>query len=142
MTCAIGVSACGSPSAPPADAAPDAAPYTVADDATIIRVAFADVTTEHCLGSYLLDDGAVQTTSCGTPGASTVVAVTTFGDHAPGGTPDEVGISHAAADACAPEARAWLDARGLPSSTPQLHVMPEEWDGTGTPLVCAVWTGA
>lgn len=140
VTCAIGVSACVAPSTP-SDDARVAAPYTVPDDATIVRVAFTDVTTEHCLGSYLLDKGAVQTTPCDTPGASTIVAVTTFGDHSPGGTPDEVGISRAAADVCAPEAEAWLDAHGLPSSTPQVHVMPDEWDGAGTPLICAVWTG-
>lgn len=141
VTCAVCASACGPPATQQAGEAPTTAPYVVADDAVVVPVTFADITTEHCLAGYLLDDGAVQTTSCTTPGSSTVVAVTTFGPRAPTGAPDPIEITAAAQEACAPATRSWLDEQDLPDGVPEIHVFPEAWSGPSTALVCAVWTG-
>ena len=108
----------------------------VGTDVDLVPLDFAEVTTEHCVGHYLLSaDGRVQTVDCARPGAAEVVAVTRFGEAAEGvdGT-EPVAVDRAAGEVCGP----LIAGAGGPELALQLHMYPLSWQGPETPLVCAV----
>jgi hypothetical protein len=106
---------------------------------TITLAPFSEITTETCLGDYLLLDKQVQITDCATPGAMQVVGVTSFGDAAPADSPTDLDIAAMAEKVCAPLIGDWTQSQLSVTTHPfSIFSYPDEWSGPSTPLICAV----
>ncbi|MDR2723346.1 MAG: septum formation family protein [Cellulomonadaceae bacterium] len=104
-------------------------------------VPFDEITTDHCLGSYLLDDGMLQTIDCDIPQAATIVTVTTFGSEAPDKDADLETKARALGRVCDSLIDAWYAENGNGRGKVGWTLFPEQadaWKGADTPVVCAI----
>jgi hypothetical protein len=122
------------------DSAADRDDPGMTKEAPLKLIAFDEVTAEHCLGDTAVRDGKVPTTDCGNEGAFEITGVIAFGEDAPNVMPSPATLGGMATDRCTPTYEDWAKSNGGISlvGLTQVVMYPEQWEGSTTPLVCAI----
>lgn len=111
-----------------------------ANTAAVHLVDFDEVPPGSCLGGTGPREGRVPLVSCDEPGAIPVLAVVTVGQDAPASRPAQAVVNGYAAAACEDSVSWYAQEHSVPvTGLLQVAVVSDrDWQGSDTPVVCAV----